>query len=72
MRSRTTWIVAEIVGLLLLLVLIEWLVTTFLNTRAFWPLMIYAALYMCVRAALFARKLRAAESRKRSLDAAQP
>jgi uncharacterized membrane protein len=60
MKFTKTALVAEIVGLLVVLVVVEWLSTVFLHTRAFWPLMIYAAIYLCVRVALLARKARAA------------
>ena len=60
MKSRMTALVAEIAGLLLVLVLVEWLSTVFLQTRAFWPLMVYAAIYLCIRAAFVARKTRSA------------
>jgi hypothetical protein len=58
---RKTALVAEIAGLLIALVVVEWLSTMLLHTRAFWPLMIYVVLYLSLRGVLFVRKTRAAD-----------
>jgi len=52
--------VAEIVGLVVAAAVIEWLATRFLGTNAFWPLMILAAIYLCIRGLSLARKKRRA------------
>ena len=49
-------LVAEIVALLVSLVVIQWLASRLLETEGFWPSMVYSAIYIGVRAFLFARK----------------
>ena len=56
MTLTKTKLVAEIVGLLVFLVVVQWLSTVLLHTRAFWPLMVYSALYIGVRAAILAKR----------------
>lgn len=52
-------IVAEIVVMLTLLVVVNWLSTVFLQTKTFWPLTIYSAIYLVVRVAFLAKKMKA-------------
>ena len=59
MKLKKMALVAEIAVLLIVLVVVDWLATVFLHTRAFWPLMVYTAIYLCIRVALAARKTRA-------------
>ena len=49
-------VIAEIVALLVFLVVIQWLASRLLQTDAFWPSVIYSAIYLGGRAFLFARK----------------
>ncbi len=58
MNLRTTAVVAEVAGLVLVLVVIRWLEATLTQTRSFWPLIVYSAIYLGVRAAMLARKAR--------------
>ena len=60
MPLTITALVAEIVGLVVAAAVIEWLATRFLGTNAFWPLMILAAIYLCIRGLSLARKKRRA------------
>ena len=70
MPLTITALVAEIVGLVGAVSrtvytkgidgVIEWLATRFLGTNAFWPLMILAAIYLCIRGLSLARKKRRA------------
>jgi len=55
-------LVVEILGLVIGVVVIEWLSTRFLGTNAFWPLMILAAIYLCIRGLALARKNRRAST----------
>jgi uncharacterized membrane protein len=58
MNLRTTAVVAEVAGLVLVLVVITWLEATVTQTRSFWPLIASSAIYIGLRAAMLARKAR--------------
>jgi len=58
MKLTTARVVAEIVAFLVFLLVIEWLSTRLLQTDNFWPRVVYIAIYIGVRAVLFARKSR--------------
>jgi hypothetical protein len=53
-----TAVVAEIVAMVILLTLVNWLSTTFLQTKTFWPLMLYSVIYLVARGAFLAVKMR--------------
>ena len=58
MNRRITAVVAEVAGLVLVLVVITWLEATLTHTRSFWPLTAFSAVYLGVRATMLARKAR--------------
>ena len=62
MKLTKTALVAEIVGLVVAAAVIERLSTVFLGTNAFWPLMILAGIYLCIRGVALARKNRRAST----------
>lgn len=59
MNHRITAVVAEVAGLIVVLVVIAWLEATLTHTRSFWPSIAFSAIYLGVRAAMVARKARA-------------
>ena len=59
MNRRITAVVAEVAGLVLVLVAIAWLAATLTHTRSFWPSIAFSAIYLGVRATMLARKARA-------------
>ena len=56
MNRRISAVVAEVAGFIVILVVIRWLEATLTQTRSFWPLIVYSAIYLGVRAAMLARK----------------
>jgi len=51
-------VMAEIVAMLILVVVIQWLAATVLQTKGFWPSLIGSAIYLCGRMAYRAIKPR--------------
>jgi hypothetical protein len=62
MTFTKTAILVEIVGLVLVLTVVEWLSAVLTHTNSFWPEMTFAAIYIAVRFTLLARKARAARA----------
>jgi hypothetical protein len=58
MRLTKTTLVAEVVGLVVVLVVITWLEATLTKTIGFWPILIYSAIYIGGRAVMLARRTR--------------
>ena len=53
-----TALIAEIVVLLILMIVVNWLSATFLGTKSFWPLTVYSVIYLVVRGLFVAKKMR--------------
>jgi hypothetical protein len=55
-------VIVQFVALIVSLAIVQWLAATVLQTNSFWPSIVYAVLYFCVRVFSFARRQRSLSS----------